>query len=157
MMSAVSTNTTWLTDAIAEQTANAVYDPHDIAAGIIEDIPNDELRQKYAMAGLVYEIRVFFHNERTAARSSRRTNFNPRQVSAQEWEWPVGGVWKPVSEFTLEDVELMIEDYCSKARDLSAQANRWEELKRLMVRHKAKRVKNLPPSVDIGEVLGGSV
>ena len=133
--------------------SSTMSDPREIAEKVIESASQFEKREWLAevLPGFVADV---MRADRNLAlrESARRTPSRSAKV-AQVRDWwgqflasriSVDGVWKPVGEMTVADVEVTIAERREQAARTLAQAERFAAILELMSKHGAATVADLP-------------
>jgi hypothetical protein len=128
---------------------DASADPHRVALGIIEDIPEDQCRAALAML-LPDRVRLAIRQER---REVARLSEEAWQPGESKWDLAarvfgqrvhVAGEWKRLGECTRDDLAVLAGQHDALAAENAAQAKRYRAVARVVARAKADRVSDVP-------------
>lgn len=129
----------------------------DIAAKVAENIPARELRAALAESLRIYVQQIntqrrmsnpILHSDRVqSARSAKVAGIRDRHAAWLRDLIHVDGGHKPLGECTYEDLMFAAEERRVKARQNATQADRFEEIAKLLQAHSVETVAELPTSV----------
>ena len=133
-------------------------DPRVIAQAVIEDLPDELLREALHLV-LPDRVRRFHGNVRTGHERALSARWGAVRDNADALAVFRRAVclgptdWRPLGSLVHDQVLIVVAERRAQARATDAQAARYEELAALMKRRRAKVVSDLPPE-QVVEVLG---
>jgi len=129
----------WLGEAVLRFSNEGIYDPHEIASELMGEL-SEEALHFYAHQGLVYNARRMIHVRRGQASTTQ-------EVPMRGWQWPVGGVWKPIEDWTQDEVRSIIEDYEARGQQMLARRDEFQRILDLMIEQGAQTIGDLSAGV----------
>ena len=134
--------------------STTLSDPHDVAALVLKDSTAAQRKEwvEEILPAYVADVMRDGRNRSLNHAMGRRTPTKSAKVAGVRDWWSklldsrisVGEQWKPVGDCTAEDLALVIEARRQKARQINAQADKYEVLLGLLARHNASTIRELP-------------